>query len=164
MSLWNNLSFWGCGFITAVTSFYNTIKVINDIFLCPTVFFVSPFIAKILVFAKVVLQVAVGYEFLTLEVIKGDQQVTHLQDRAKEHDEVFLILLANDLRLRNREIRCQVADHISVARMLLAVIILITIIVIFEAPDKDNAARILVAKQGDCGIHPLRIRLVRLKA
>ena len=64
--------------------------IIGNIFLIPFTAARLPFIAQILIFSEIILQVALGEQFLFGKVVKRSQKVAHPQDRPEEYDELFL--------------------------------------------------------------------------
>ena len=124
------------------------------------IFFVAvialpPFVVQVLVAAQIVLEIQVGQDLPALELIEGGEQVPHPQDRAKQRDEVPLILLPGNARFAQRKTLGQFRDHAGVSGVNFAVCIGITIIIIAEFAQHHDAAGVGIAKQADSCIHPL---------
>ena len=110
---------------------------------------------QVLVAAQIVLQLQVGQNLLAFEFVKGDKQVPHPQDRAKQRDELPLILLPGNARFAQRETLGQLRDHTGISGVEPTACIGIAFVIIAEFAQHDDAAGVGVAKQADGRIHPI---------
>ena len=108
-----------------------------------------PFVAQILISTEVGLQIALGDQLFPCEIIKRAEKIPHPQHSAEQQDEVALILLADDRRLREREPLEQLLNHIDVTGLILTLFIDITVVIILEAFEQYHAAGFSVAEKRD---------------
>lgn len=122
--------------------------ILCDIFLI-AVLFLLPFVAQILISTKVGLQIALRDQLFPCEIIKRTEKISHSQHSAEQQDEVTLILLADDRRLREREPLEQLLNHIDVTGLVLALFIDIAVVIVLEALEQHYAAGFSVAEKRD---------------
>ena len=63
----------------------------------------GPLVFQILIPSKIVLQIPLRQNIAMPELIEGRQNIPQPQYRTEKRNEIFLILLSNDLRLRQRK-------------------------------------------------------------
>lgn len=130
-------------------------NVVVDIFLFATFTLAFPLVAQVLIAGEVVLQLALGKDFLACELVEGGEQVPHAQDSAEERDKLLLQLFADNERRRERECFSELRDHIDVAGLFLAAFVGETLVVVLEGFQQDNAACVFIAEKGDSAVNAL---------
>ena len=114
-----------------------------------------PFIPQVLIASEVVLQFSFRQDSHVLKVIKGQQDIPHTQDSAKQGNKIFLSLLTFDARFRQREPGRQVLDKLHIAGVVLIISPFIALVVVLKTLEQYDARGILVAKKRNSIIHAL---------
>ena len=102
----------------------------------------------VVVCTGIVLKINLGQNLMPHKTVKCRQDIPQAQNIAEKDDEILFVLLSQN-GLSQREALHQLLDSLLIPLLFLALVVNAAIVIIFIGFQQDDAACILIAKQGN---------------